>query len=79
MSTKNHRYMIIISSTMLLSLVLAACSGKEETPITMPEGAQAGDLVGLEPCTYEAKDVECNVSEPVRHIQGEIEWRLADG
>jgi pimeloyl-ACP methyl ester carboxylesterase len=42
----------------VLAALLPACGGKEEAPITVPEGAQAGDLVGLEPCTYEAKDVE---------------------
>jgi pimeloyl-ACP methyl ester carboxylesterase len=44
---------------LLLILALAACIGsKEPEPITVPEGAQAGDLVGLEACTYEAGDVE---------------------
>jgi len=58
MSKKNYRYMVFISSIVLLSLVLAACGGAKEAPITVPAGAQAGDLVGLEPCTYEAGDVE---------------------
>jgi pimeloyl-ACP methyl ester carboxylesterase len=44
---------------LILILTLAACIGsKEPEPITVPAGAQAGDLVGLEACTYEAKDVE---------------------
>jgi pimeloyl-ACP methyl ester carboxylesterase len=49
---------IIISSIVLLSLMLAACGGAKEAPVTVPAGAQAGDLVGLEPCTYKAGDVE---------------------
>jgi pimeloyl-ACP methyl ester carboxylesterase len=46
--------MFYISSLVLLGLVLAACSGPKQAPITVPTGAQAGDLVDLEPCTYEA-------------------------
>jgi pimeloyl-ACP methyl ester carboxylesterase len=41
----------------LLATALPAC-GAKEAPITVPAGAQAGDLVGLKPCTYEAKEVE---------------------
>jgi pimeloyl-ACP methyl ester carboxylesterase len=58
MSTTNSRTMIIISSIALLSLMLAACGGAKQAPVTVPAGAQAGDLVGLEPCTYEANKVE---------------------
>jgi pimeloyl-ACP methyl ester carboxylesterase len=50
--------MIIISSIALLGLMLAACGGAKEVPVTVPAGAQAGDLVGLEPCAYKAGDVE---------------------
>jgi pimeloyl-ACP methyl ester carboxylesterase len=41
----------------VLVALLPACGGKE-SPITVPAGAQAGDLVGLEPCTYEVNKVE---------------------
>ena len=58
MSTTNSRNMIIISSIAILSLMLAACGGAKEASITVPVGAQAGDLVGLEPCTYKAGDVD---------------------
>ena len=37
--------------------LLPAC-GAKEAPIAVPAGAQAGDLVGLEPCTYEANKVK---------------------
>jgi len=47
----------IISSIVLLSLMLAACGGANEAPVTVPAGAQAGDLT-MEPCTYEADKVE---------------------
>lgn len=41
----------------VLATLLPACSAKE-APIVVPPGAQAGELVGLEPCTYEANKVE---------------------
>jgi len=41
----------------LAAILLAACGGSKETPITVPAGAKAGDLT-IEPCTYEAGDVE---------------------
>jgi pimeloyl-ACP methyl ester carboxylesterase len=40
------------------SLLLTACAGDKQAPLAVPAGAQAGDLVGLVPCTYEAKEVE---------------------
>jgi hypothetical protein len=52
----NSRNMIIISSIALLSLILAACGGAKEAQVTVPAGAQSGDLVGLEPCTYKVGD-----------------------
>jgi len=50
-------------TTLLLILLLSttlftACSALEAPSFTVPEGAQAGQLVGLKPCTYEANDVE---------------------
>jgi hypothetical protein len=50
--------MTIISSIALLSLMLAAFDGAKELPITVPTEAQVGDLVDLEPGTYEANKVE---------------------
>lgn len=41
----------------VLAVLLSACHGTK-APITAPAGAQAGDLVELEPCTYEAGKVE---------------------
>ena len=59
-STSNfHRSSInLVIIIVLATTLLAACGGGEETPITVPEGAQAGDLVGMESCIYEADDVE---------------------
>jgi len=49
-----QRVIIIIFVTMLL----VGCGRNEKMPISVPEGAQAGDLVELEPCKYEANKVE---------------------
>ena len=46
------------SMAIIATLLLASCRGAEEVAITVPAGAQAGELVGLEPCTYEANKVE---------------------
>ncbi|MCP4602410.1 MAG: hypothetical protein GY847_18160 [Proteobacteria bacterium] len=58
MSTTSSRNVIIISSTVLLSLMLVTCGGAKKAPFTVPAGAQAGDLVRLESCTYEAHKVK---------------------
>jgi hypothetical protein len=41
----------------LATLLLASSGAKDEGSITVTTGAQAGDLVGLERCTYEANKV----------------------
>ena len=49
---------ILIAITLILgTIILAACGGKEVS-ITVPAGAQVGDLVDRHPCTYETGDVE---------------------
>jgi pimeloyl-ACP methyl ester carboxylesterase len=55
--TPNRSLTTHVIIAVLAALLLAAC-GPSEAPITVPAGAQAGDLVGLESCTYEAKDAE---------------------
>jgi pimeloyl-ACP methyl ester carboxylesterase len=61
METKNTptnlKRSAVILMVMAVLALLPACGGKE-APITVPAWAQAGDLVGLEPCTYEANKVE---------------------
>ena len=42
---------ILALSAMLL---LAGCSANKPAPLAVPAGAHAGDLVGLQPCTYKA-------------------------
>jgi len=57
MPKNNHPYVDFIISVVFLSLMLAACGGKE-TSITVPAGAQPGDLMDMHPCTYEAGSVK---------------------
>jgi len=57
------KYKKTTSTILLLILLLSptlitACSAPEASTLTVPEGALAGDLVNLEPCTHEANDVE---------------------
>jgi pimeloyl-ACP methyl ester carboxylesterase len=51
----NRSLMILVIIAVLEALLLSGCGGKD-TPITVPAGAKAGDLVGMEPCTYQIKD-----------------------
>jgi pimeloyl-ACP methyl ester carboxylesterase len=51
---RSTRLLVVLA---LLAALLPACMGKE-APITVPAGAQAGDLVGLQSCTYEANKVK---------------------
>lgn len=49
---------LLIVLVLVTALLLAACGAKETAPLTVPEGAQAGDLVDLEPCTFNLFDEE---------------------
>lgn len=55
--TPNRPLMTLVVIAVLVTVLLAACGGKQ-APLTVPEGAQAGELVGREPCMYERGDVE---------------------
>jgi pimeloyl-ACP methyl ester carboxylesterase len=57
MITTIRKLVVIAIILAVLSLVAVSCSRKE-TSITVPDGARAGDLVGMEACTYESKDIE---------------------
>jgi pimeloyl-ACP methyl ester carboxylesterase len=49
---------LLIALVLLAALLLVGCSPKDALVPVVPEGAQAGDLVDLQPCTYEANKVE---------------------
>jgi len=53
----NISRIFIIIAFIFVSVFLVACGGKED-PITVPAGAQADDLVGMQSCVYEVGDVE---------------------
>ena len=41
----------------VLATLLPAC-GAKEAPVTVPAGAQAGDLLDLKPCTFTSENDE---------------------
>ena len=49
---------LLINVLLLAALLLAGCGAEETAPLAVPDGAQAGDLAGLEACTYEAQDAK---------------------
>jgi len=55
---KKQTITILVLILLLSSTLVTACSAPEDPPLTVPEGAQAGQQAGLKPCTYEANDVE---------------------
>jgi pimeloyl-ACP methyl ester carboxylesterase len=55
LALKRSTWILVVIA--VLVTLLSACGGRGD-PIAVPAGAQAGDLVGLEPCTYEAKEVK---------------------
>jgi pimeloyl-ACP methyl ester carboxylesterase len=52
-----HSSMKFVIFIVLATLLLTACGGKGE-PVSVPNGAQAGDLLDLQSCVYESDDVE---------------------
>src|SRR5512139_960912 len=49
---------LLIALVLIGALLLASCGAKDAPATVVPDGAQAGDLVGLDPCTYKAGDAE---------------------
>src|SRR5574342_361155 len=49
---------LLIVLALLTALILVGCGARGTAPLAIPEGAQAGDLAGLESCTYEAQDAK---------------------
>lgn len=47
----NHLFIALVLFT---TLILVGCGSKEPAPVSVPVGAQAGDLVDLHSCTYTA-------------------------
>jgi pimeloyl-ACP methyl ester carboxylesterase len=43
---------------LLGALLLVGCSSKDTPRLAVPQGAKAGDLVDLKPCTYEASKIK---------------------
>ena len=72
MSTKWKRFLQILGIIKFILIVLvvallAACGGKQ-TLVTVPEGVQAGELVGIEPCMYEGEDAAYVDAQGLNHL-----------
>jgi len=53
---KTNHLLIVLG--LFAALLLAGCSSKEAPIPVVPEGAQAGDMIDLKPCTYEASKIK---------------------
>ena len=51
----NH---LLIALVLFAGLLFVGCSAKDAPAPVVPEGAQAGDLIDLKPCTYKAGETE---------------------
>lgn len=51
----NH---LLTAVVLFAALLLVACSSKQAPVLLVPEGAEAGSLVDLKPCTYEAGGIK---------------------
>lgn len=49
---------LLISLVLCGVLLVTNCGSKESPATVVPEGAQAGELVDMQPCTYKAGDIE---------------------
>jgi len=47
---------LLIALMLFVALLLAGCGANETPPLAVPEGAQAGDLVGLKGCEFQPAD-----------------------
>ncbi len=55
---KRTQWIVGITLAIVAVLLVASCSGREEEPIPVLAGTQAGELVSMEPCKYEHDDRE---------------------
>lgn len=51
----NH---LLITLVLFVTLLLVGCGSKDAPIPVVPEGAQAGELVNLQPCAYKAGETE---------------------
>ena len=53
----NYSWTLIVI-ILLIAVIMSGCKSAEETPMTVPTDAKAGDIVNLNPCTYKSGDAE---------------------
>jgi len=55
---RKAEHKIILAIAILLLIFVSGCKPADEKIMEIPHNAQAGDVINLEDCTYEARDVE---------------------
>ncbi|MCB9433211.1 MAG: hypothetical protein H6668_14635 [Ardenticatenaceae bacterium] len=53
-----NKIQIILTISILLPVFISGCNPAEDKTTGIPQNAQADDIINLEVCTYEARDVE---------------------
>src|SRR5512134_269824 len=73
---KTNHFLIVL--VILAALLLTACGAKETAPLTVPEGAQAGDLVGLKDCEYQPSGSKAKYAAECGTLVVPENWDKAD-
>jgi major membrane immunogen (membrane-anchored lipoprotein) len=56
--TKKNLWVVGAVTAIIAALLVTGCGRTQGVPMTVPEGAKAGELVSMEPCTYKEGKVE---------------------
>jgi hypothetical protein len=73
---KTNRF--LVNLTFLIALLLAACGAKETTPLAVPAGAQAGELVGLKDCEFPSEGSKLKYAAECGTLVVPENWDKAD-
>jgi len=73
----NTKHLLIVL-VFLAALLLAGCGAKETAPLTVPEGAQAGDLTGLKDCEYQPSGSKTKYAAECGTLVVPENWDKAD-
>jgi pimeloyl-ACP methyl ester carboxylesterase len=69
---------LLINVLLLAALLLAGCGAKEPAPLTVPAGAQAGDLTGLKDCEYQPSGSKAKFAAECGTLVVPENWEVAD-
>ena len=73
---KTNHLLIVLG--LLTALLLAGCRAKETAPLSVPEGAQAGDLTGLKDCEYQPSGSKAKYAAECGTLVVPENWNKAD-